>query len=53
MQKILVTFAQVVALQMVCRQADDWEQYLRDTVTRTCSDLSHVKFAPEDDGHGL
>ena len=45
-----VIFAQVVALQLVCCQADDWGQCSRDTVTRTCSDLYHVKFAPEDDG---
>ena len=43
-------FTQVEALQMVCCQADDWGQCSRDTVTRTCSDLYHVKFAPEDDG---
>ena len=48
-----VIFAQVVALQLVCCQADDWGQCSRDTVTRTCSDLHYVKFAPEDDGHGL
>ena len=39
----------MVALQLVCRQADDWGQRSRDTVTRTSSDLYHVQFAPEDD----
>ena len=39
----------LVALQLVCCQADDWGQCSRDT----CSDLYYVKFAPEDDGHGL